>query len=444
MSKLPQSLISVSPIGVGTPMGESLMSFMIRLSEANQIKLSELIRFISGRAKLQRNTRGHVDNSLLASINSGGEIAMRVLEAIEYYTGLEDLHLLTMYRWITLFSDGILHQERLFAPLDESNYEPLLYAVSPVFWTPEGLPLERYCHGCMHVASVARQGLKIRKCPKCGSELNQYHTINAGKPDKYTTAHQNYNDIDYSVWVAKAVGDMIAYTEDTSAFSFADAFFNHLEYFGLKTAKDAAKALSISHISVGKWLNEGVRPRFDQFLNICYCMRVSPIDFFRENLMQVGSSVELRESPKKTRTAIATSKRRPIDPEKLKAQMLEDYEKKSFVHVPFREYCEKQLKRRDVVIRQYYPELAKQFVAQNKSFETKRIRTTKSGRIAEICEAARICISEDLHVNHKNLRFYLNQPGMLMSQWARDLIKLIKQYGPDEIPKDSIESVLSS
>jgi len=58
----------------------------------------------------------------------------------------------------------------------------------------------------------------------------------------------------------------------------------------------------------------------------------------------------------------------------------------------------------------------------------------RAARVAEVLEAARICISEDLDVNHKTLRFCLHQPGMLMSEWARDLIKLIKKYGPDDIP----------
>ena len=64
-----------------------------------------------------------------------------------------------------------------------------------------------------------------------------------------------------------------------------------------------------------------------------------------------------------------------------------------------------------------------------------------AGRISEILEGARICIEEGLNVNHKNLKYYVSQPGMLVNQWAKDLIKLIKYYGPDSIPIAKLKDI---
>lgn len=434
------SLISIQPIGMGTPECESLFSFLLRLAQANKITFSELIRYVGTKAGFKTNTRGVIDGSIVRKINLGNKLVLNFIEVLEELTGLRNLSFLTVARWRPLFANGLLHEKRWFYPKSERIYEPLLYAVSPVFWTPEGMPLEQYCHACGESVVNAQHGYKIGFCHKCGAELKAYHTLAAGKNDKYTSAYQNFNDLEYSVWVARVVGEMIAYSGDTSKFNFSDGFKKHLDYFGISSAADASKLLKVSHISIESWISGQSVPRFDQFLNVCYCMRVSPVEFFSQELMRVGTITQLRDSPKKTRTAIATSKRRPVDRLAMEDQLLNDIASRAFIHMHFREYCEKRFNRRDSIVRQYFPKLAREFVAQNQKFSAYAKRTTQAGRNAEVIEAARICIAEKLNVNHKNLRFFLRQPGMLMSQWARDLVKLIKIHGPDNLPQEAFEN----
>lgn len=440
MSKMESSLISITPFGIGTPMVESLFSYLIRLSEANGVTLSELIRLIADDVGLPRNDRGYIDNNFILRLNVGGDLTSRIVTVIQRLTGRADLLLLTMHRWRHLFSEGLLHRSKWFNPSHDLGYEPLLYSVSPVYWSVEGTPLEKICHSCGKVSLLVQMSHKIGECPKCGAPLNQYHTLQAGKSDKYSSAFLNYNNRDYSVWVANVVGGMLAYTDDTSHFDFGESFDRHLRHFDIRSPKLASKSLRISHISARNWAEDGVLPRFDQFLNVCYCMRVSAIEFFRQELLQVGNRTDLRASPKQTRTAIASAPRKPIDPIVLRDTLLQDMESKQYMHLSFREYCAKQLSRSVAVVRQYEPELAKRFVAQNKEYQAMHSRTVRAGRIAEVVEAARICLETDVDVNHKNLRHYLVQPGMLMSQWARDLIKAIKQYGPDDLPSDVIKA----
>ena len=439
MIKMKSSLISIQPLGIGTPTVESFFSYLLRLSKANSVTLSELLKLICMEAEIPINTRGEIDNASLSGLNSGGAVSSRIIKVVEGLTGRSDLALMTMQRWRHLFADGFLHRERWFAPALDQLYEPLYWAISPVYWTIQGVPLEQVCHSCHKTSRPVQMRHKIGVCSKCGSQLDQYHKIQAGKADKHTSAHLNYNNREYSIWVTKAVGEMLAFTGDLKAFDFGKCFRIHLDHFGLKTYKETAKRLSISHISARKWAEQGVLPRFDQFLNVCYCMRVGPVEFFRQDLLQVGSSAELRDSPKQTRTAIASAPRKPIDPIVLRDTLLQDMESKQYMHLSFREYCDKQLSRSQAVVRQYEPEIAKRFVAQSKEYQAMHSRTLRAGRIAEVVEAARICLETDADVNHKNLRHYLVQPGMLMSQWARDLIKAIKQYGPDDLPSDVIK-----
>lgn len=439
MSKMEPNLISIIPFGIGTPMVESLFSYLLRLAEKNGVTLTELLRLIADEVDLPLNDRGNIDNNFIRRLNSGSGLSYRIAQVIQRYTGRNDLLLLTMHRWRHLFSEGLLHKSRWFNPSVNLEYDPLLLTINPVYWSIEGAPLEHICHSCGKESLAAQLGHKIGKCPKCNAPLNKYHNTQAARIDKYSSAFLNYNNRDYSVWVANAVGELLAYTGDTSVFSFADAFEKHLRHFGIQAPYDAKRALSVSHISVVKWIKNGVLPRFDQFLNICYCMRVSPVEFFRQDLLQVGSPVELRNSPKQTHTAIASSPRKRIDAVALRETLLQDMESKQYMHLSFREYCAKQLSRSQAVVRQYEPELAKRFVTQNKEYKKIHSRTIRAGRIAEVIEAARICVEMDADINHKNLRHYLVQPGMLMSQWARDLIKLLKIHGPDALPPDSMK-----
>lgn len=443
MSKLPDNLIAVHPHGIGTPYVESLTSFLIRLAKANGITLKELFVYIADDCKIKLNTRGAIDNTFLHRLNTGSRLAQRVIAKIESLTGLKDLKLLTLLKWKDHFSAGLLHKRRWFNPNSKRDYDPLYLSVSPVYWSLEGLPLEQYCHACAKTAVSIQFRHQIGICSHCNTALDQYSSINAGiTEEKYTSAFLNYNSRDYSIWVAEAVGEMVAYTGSTAGFNFGESLAEHLKYFGLKNYTNAAKALKISHISIRVWAKDNVAPRFDQFLNLCYCMRTSPMQFFQQELMSVGSPVELRDSLKQTRTAIASSKRKPIDPIALRERLIEDIRSKKYLHLTFNNYCRAQHNRSDVVVRQYEPELAKEFVAQNKSYERHRSRTLRIARIHEVIEAAKVCLDENLNINHKNLRYYISQPGMLMSQWAKDLIVLIKDYGPHSISKGQIQGLM--
>lgn len=439
MSKLDPTLISIIPMGVGTPMVESLFSYLLRLSEINGVTLTELLCMLRSFTKIPEAGSNSVPNAFIRNINGTNENISGIIEVLENMTGRRDLKYLSMSRWSSLFAPGLVHKERWYSPGFKGGYEPLLYSIDPVFWGLDGLPLEKHCSSCHQTALLSQLSYKMGKCSKCGANLDRYHTAQAGASDRFSSAFLNYNNRDYSLWVATAVGDMLAYTGDLTSFNFGEAFEKHLCHFRIQAPYDAKRALSISHVSVKKWIQNGVLPRFDQFLNVCYCMRVSPVEFFRQDLLQVGSPIELRESPKQTRTAIASSPRKPIDAVVLRETLLQDMESKQYMHLSFREYCAKQLSRSEAVVRQYEPKLAKRFVAQNKEYQAMHSRTLRAGRIAEVVEAARICIETDVDVNHKNLRHYLIQPGMLMSQWARDLIKLIKMHGPDDLPLDSIK-----
>ena len=112
-------LYQLDPIGIGTPLVESLTGYIARLAEVHCIasgvlmekELAPLINKEYGGGNLHRIY------NYTAALNGSGVMAMDLVQALQRLTLRDDLRFLTLLTWNELFpSRNLLHSIRAWCP----------------------------------------------------------------------------------------------------------------------------------------------------------------------------------------------------------------------------------------------------------------------------------------------------------------------------------------
>lgn len=99
------NLYQIVPIGIRTPLVESLTGYIERLAEAHCIPpdvlisrtITPLLKQIFLKSRTSRDLRSLFDRA--TAINGTGNIAIDLVQALQKLTLIEDLHLLTLLFW---------------------------------------------------------------------------------------------------------------------------------------------------------------------------------------------------------------------------------------------------------------------------------------------------------------------------------------------------------
>jgi hypothetical protein len=191
-------LVGIPPIGLGTPAGESLSSYFLRLAAAHQLLPRDLARYVvdaaawartSDRAYTQVVSRGR------STMNGPGDAGEAWANMIGALTDQRDLELMTMVPWRGRVSlRGLMSPVRRFCPscywdwqeAKEPSRELLLWALSDVTHCPtHDIRLTDRCErdDCRriqsHLGSIARTG----RCYWCDESLASSPITERSEPE---------------------------------------------------------------------------------------------------------------------------------------------------------------------------------------------------------------------------------------------------------------------
>ena len=258
--------------------------------------------------------------------------------------------------------------------------------------------------------------MRIGKCYRCGSDLSSMDK-NLGTTNPIAKGIKN---IEYEIWVATELGSFIQYQashELPEALSFSTSFRFWLDKFGLKNNNKSCTQLGLPKQAYYNWLKFQAKPRLRMTLNICWILNLSLIDFLL--CRQPDShSCTLRPSADIGERHALTSVRRPLDKSKLELKLKNILDKNLYALIPLSEICRKHLQRREMVIRQYFPELSRK-IGQRYLHNRKLFAQLKQD---QYCTAIK-SIARHLHgngiiPNHKTIAQYVEQPGKLRCDYA--------------------------
>jgi hypothetical protein len=188
-------LYALEPIGVGTPLVESLSGYVARLAEAHSVSVGDLVGLVLSDIPNPKGTvippaakagrrGGHGFRVCSYTINGVTERAMTWVHALEAATSRHDLQYLTLLPFRRALPDHLFHRNRAWCSLcyeqwrlnSQTVYEPLLWAIkTSSYCLVHQRPLSHDCPHCARSLNPLSVFSRPGYCERCGGWLGSPH-----------------------------------------------------------------------------------------------------------------------------------------------------------------------------------------------------------------------------------------------------------------------------
>jgi transcriptional regulator with XRE-family HTH domain len=285
----PTRLYSLAPIGVGTPMVESLTGYVVRLAEAHCVAAGLLywkeIGSLAGKGNIFtfRVTNGNGYST--HTINGLGAPAADFVRVLERLTGQPNLHTLTLLTWAQVLPKAALLRrarawcERCVHAWQQAHqpvYEPLLWTLHAVTVCPyHQRPLRHVCPHCEQPIGPLDWRSRAAYCSRCAytlvpPALGPVHTL--PRPELL-----------WATWVASACGERLAAAPQLGCPPGRDRLAHTIgrciEHTSAGNAAAFARLLQVGRGDVSRWQRGKAVPRFSLLLRMAYGLGTSLLDF---------------------------------------------------------------------------------------------------------------------------------------------------------------------
>lgn len=308
---LPQvtRLYSLPPIGIGTPMVESLTGYLVRLAEAHCVSAGVLygkeIRPVAGKGNIFSFRPATDAGYSTHTINGFGSPARDFGHSLEMLTGHRDLRHLTMLTWARVLPRSALLRRfrawcdsclRVWRQAGQPIYEPLLWALRAVTVCPYHRHLLRQlCPHCERLIGPLDCRSRSGYCSRCGQSL----VPTAAGSGTCTTLSSN--ELTWATWVASTFGELLSTAPHIACPPTREQL---VETIGLcircisgGNASEFARLMHVGRGDVSKWQRGKALPRLDLLLKIAYRLGASLPEFLLGHLTSVPSQRFLHSVP---------------------------------------------------------------------------------------------------------------------------------------------------
>ena len=301
-------LYALDPQGAGTPLVESLTSYVARLAWAHCVTQRSLVT-LQVAPTLNRSyllTNGKVGGTLwrrAVAINGVGEWAEDWIESLQLLTTRQDLRPLTMLPWAAVLPPrGLLRRTRAWCPYCLQGwrdtgvpvYEPLIWALEVVTTCGlHGTALSTSC--CWPECGATSTHLSARSvpgyCPACGcwQGASTVKTSNLGAEAAPASPHEG----EWHTWVWQQVGTMLAGGESLASLASREHIAATLRLWLRTVAEDSPAELGrlcgLSPRSAGDIATGAQLPQLSTLLSMCYRQGILPTDLLTGTLLSGGA-----------------------------------------------------------------------------------------------------------------------------------------------------------
>lgn len=223
----PRSLLyALPPVGIGTPMVESLSGYIGRLADAHAVSVGDLVgRVLSplagtplvtvGQFMKQHRAGSHGFHAQASALNNSGDMAKQWITALERATRQTTLRFLTLSPFAGVLSrQQVSRKKRAWCAhcYDDWRhrgaiiYEPLLWAIGLVTRCPRhDSPLLEHCPHCGRQSRPLTVYSRPGHCAQCQVWLGSPVAEMAPETRPRVTPA-----LDLELWRAQAIGDLLA------------------------------------------------------------------------------------------------------------------------------------------------------------------------------------------------------------------------------------------
>lgn len=306
-------LYHLPPVGIGTPLIESLTSYITRLAESHSVLPSVLIskeitpylQKVFAKGLSSRRLRALFDRA--RALNGTGDIAIDFVQAIETLTLRSDLRFLTLLSCASILpARGLLRAYKAWCPAcyekwhlsGQAIYDPLLWLIETVKICPQHLqPLCCYCPYCHQLLPLLEWHSRLGYCSNCGKWLGTFSdSFEGGIPSPEELKRQS--------WAAYTIGELIIVLPRLSSplprENVAKVMRTAIDLVTNGNIAAFAGRLGIPKNTVWMWHTGKALPQLDVLLKIGYCLEISLLDFLiPEQEATQSLKISLQKSPER-------------------------------------------------------------------------------------------------------------------------------------------------
>lgn len=291
-------LYSIPPFGVGTPLVESLVGYLIRLAGSHAVRVSDLAA-----RELRASIPNFQEPAIVANaINGVGKIAQQWVAALEQFTLRTDLRLLTLLPFSPVLNARyLMRRKRAWcshclgnnSPQETGVYEQLIWCLQCVEVCPlHRVPLETACPACRRhqepISAVSRPGL----CSRCRYWLGSVHRSTDEVPAT-----------DYQIWVGEEFGKLLATAPGASLLTkqnVGEVVSCFVDTISDGNRNNASAIAGCNPSSLRSWYRGIATPRIGIILRMCYEMKISltaiVTGIASQSKSEVGASLPITRS----------------------------------------------------------------------------------------------------------------------------------------------------
>ena len=433
-------LYHLGPIGVGSPMAESLTSYLTRLAEAHSLHLRTLVTDEIlprlNQSHLYRDNRPVYDHltrfwKQSATLNGTSATSSAWVQALEQLTLRSDLRFLTMLTFADVLSSrGLLRCTQAWCPAcyeqwreaDQVIYQPLLWALEVIRVCPHhGLRLQLRCpyadYGQAPSALAPRSQTGF--CPKCERWLGN------SAPHERTDQWSGVEEQEWQQWVGTAVGELLAAAPEFPAPPHKEvisaAVIAHIQVKENGNFSAFARQLHVHRRTAWEW-GQGLQvPQLDTLLKLCSCFKTSPLKFFMGYALE--TTLVERRAPEEKLTAEKPKKRyRKFETEKLR-YALESVMQEEGKPPPSMREVARRLQYDSSHLYKHFPDHCRAIAARYRAYQ-KELRGQRLQRICnEVQETARSLRAQGRSPSERQVGKVLKLRGVLREDEVRTALK---------------------
>ncbi|MEI4801292.1 TniQ family protein [Bacillus sp. FJAT-51639] len=272
-------LYGLCPKRIGTPFGESLSSYLIRLAEAHTVCLGDLLAYeiapVLGKTYLlnsiDRGGNRFYDGA--RTINGTEKNAKDMVTTLECLTGTKNLEMLTLSKFKEIFPvRNLIRKSLAWCPecLNElmekdSLYYPLIWCMTAYnICTNHKIYLEEKCPTCNKLIPFLHRKSRTGICPYCQSQL--FKPLNT----LHLTDYKDY-------YISQSVENFFKDENKENKFRIYTLYENlfsilHGSFDG--NIKQFANYIDVPKTTAWGWLNKEVIPPLNKVLEVAYTLKI--------------------------------------------------------------------------------------------------------------------------------------------------------------------------
>ncbi len=433
-------LYHFSPIGLGTPMVESLTGYIVRLAEAHCVSAGVLywkeIRALADKGNIFTFRVSNADGYPTHTINGFGSPAADFVRALETLTGRRDLSSLTLLKWAQVLPRHSLLRrcrawcESCFCAWRKAGqpiYEPLLWMLQAVIVCPYHRRLLRQtCPHCGCQMGPLESRSRRDCCSRCGQALVPI-AINPISDSRMLPS----DELAWASWVASALGELIAAARQITCPAgrerLAQTIRLCVDRFCSGNASTLARLMHVGRGAVSGWQRGKTTPGLTLLLGMAYRLGISLLDLLLGCPNLAASQGFVRDAPVEVNVR---SPRRRI----AHGQRIHRAEVSRILHAalseippPSVDQVMRGLTHSRATIYRHFPEVCRQIARHYAEYRAKRAIARKAQAAEEVRRVACELQAKGISLTRHHIRPLLSSSDYLNLEEGRTALREVRR-----------------